>query len=177
MDIETRIESLIARVVNFGHESDLAMKKTCLVAAEVVGTYSGTTAEIAKRMRRSVSSVENWAHAAKLYQELRKINCASARYLWRSLPASHWWLAWDIQRAGYDALHYLTYAEGHFWSGRDMMQEYRRDIEAGNAPMQIKRAKLAFYGMANELWKQRKHLTFEQIRAIEEVSRTFGGEE
>jgi len=148
---EGTIDARIARVVRFGLDSELSLKKACIVAASVVGTYSGVTQEIAKRTKRSVSTIENWAHAFRLYEQLRKFNHDVSWCLWRELPASHWWLAYDIQAKGYDALHYLTMAEHHSWSGRDMMQEFKRDFEAGNAPMIRARALLSFRGLADEL--------------------------
>jgi hypothetical protein len=172
--IESIIDIRIARVVKFGHESDWSLKMACVVAASVVGTYSGVTQEMAKQTKRSVSTIENYAHAFRLYAELRSDPAYiwKARRLWRALPTSHWWLAYDIQTKGYDALRYLQNAEWNGWSGRDMMQEFRRDMEAGNAPMVLRRVFVTFRGLADELAKS-PHLTPAQADAVAMVREAF----
>lgn len=170
--METLVDIWIERIVANHKSSDTHLKYACINAAQVVGSYSGATQVIAQRTKRSVSSVENWAHAFRLYKELRQID-RNARVYWRLLPASHWWLAYDIQQAGYDALHYLTNAYLHKWSGREMMQEYKRDTEAGTAPIVFKRAVHSFFGLASELLKHVQKLTPFQIEAIEMVQEAF----
>ena len=175
MNIESMIDNRIARVVKFGHESDWRLKMACVAAASVVGTYSGVTQEMAKQTKRSVSTIENYAHAFRLYAELRSDPAffLQSRRLWRALPSSHWWLAYDIQTKGYDARRYLQNAEWNGWSGREMMQEFKKDMEAGNAPMQIQRVKIAFRGMAQEL-KDNPDLTPAQAAAVDAVEEAFG---
>jgi hypothetical protein len=90
------------------------------------------------------------------------------------LPASHWWLAYDIQTSGYDALYYLDNADKHAWSGRDMLKEWRQDRENGGAPLILKRACYAFAELAKEL--SQKHigqLTTEQQKAVIAVRKAF----
>lgn len=147
------IDKRIRQTVSWAHESDTTVKYACIAAAQVVGTYSDATKQIAEQSRRSVSTVQNWAHAFRLYVELRREYKTLARALWRFLPASHWWLAYDIQVKGYDAMHYLGMANRNNMSGRDMIQEYKVDMEAGNAPMVLARAFVAFQGLADELMK------------------------
>jgi len=169
---EALIDTWIERIIANHRDSDMSLKYACIQAAQVVGSYSGATQVIAKATKRSVASVENWAHAFRLYKELRQEN-KLARVLWRALPASHWWLAYDIQRAGYDALYYLTAANQHDWSGREMMQEYKRDMEAGTAPIVFRRACLSLFGLASELLKHVKQLTPFQLEAVEMVQEAF----
>lgn len=171
-DIEQLVDTWVGRVVSYHAGSDASLKCACIVAAQVVGSYSGTTGVIAKETKRSVSSVENWAHAFRLYKELRQTD-KLARVLWRKLPCSHWWLAYDIQAAGYDALYYLTMAIQNDMSGRDMLQEWKRDREAGNAPIVFKRACLSFFGLASELEKQAGKLNPAQRKAIAMVKEAF----
>lgn len=175
-NIESLLDSRVERAARYAASSDAALKYACLVASTVVGTYSGITQEIARRTRRSVSSVENWAHAGKLYKALRKENIQPGKFrfvrtLWRSLPASHWWLAYDIQQSGYDALNYLQNAFMHSWSGRAMMGEFDKDLHAGTAPLIFSRAVLSFRGLADELAKSRQ-LTAQQAAAVEMVRAT-----
>lgn len=170
---EGLIDVWIERVVVNHKGSDTCLKFACIAAAQVVGSYSGATGVIAQRTKRSTSSVENWAHAFRLYKELRK-ESPSARELWRSLPASHWWLAYDIQTAGYNALYYLANADLHNWSGRDMLKEYKQDRENGGAPMVLKRACHALHELAKEI--SNKHigqLTIEQQKAVLAVRKAF----
>lgn len=175
MDIEVLVDKRINQIVAFQNGSDSCVKYSCIAAFYVVGSYSGATDIIAKQTKRSVSSVQNWAHAFRLYKSLRSNgNRKSARALWRNLPASHWWLAYDIQQAGYDALYYLDNAQKHNWSGRDMLREYRQDREGGGAPLVLKHACFAFAELAKEL--SNKHigqLTPEQVKAVIAVRKAF----
>jgi hypothetical protein len=175
MDIETLIEKRISQIVDFQSRSDTYVKYSCIAAYYVVGSYSGATEVIAKQTNRSVSSVQNWAHAFRLYKTLRSNgNRKLARRLYRTLPASHWWLAYDIQQSGYDAMYYLENADLHHWGGRDMMKEYRQDRESGGAPLVLKHACFAFAGLAKELSiKYLGQLTVEQISAVMAVRKAF----
>ena len=170
---ESIIDKRIEQAVMADQGSDTCLKYACLAVSRIVGSYSAATAEIAKRRNRHVSTIENWAHAAWLYTELRrnKSDLCNARRLWRVLPASHWWQAYDIQNNGYDALHYLTLAADHHMSGREMMQNYKADMMAGNAPLVFSRAKIAFRGLATELAKQK--LTPPQKAAVKAVLAAF----
>jgi len=175
-DIETLVEAWIQRTVDYHNDSDKRLKYACITAAQVVGSYSGATQTIAKQTKRSVSSVENWAHAFRLYSDLRKNgNRIRVRTLFRTLPASHWWLAYDIQQSGYDALYYLENANLHHWSGRDMLKEFAREREAGNAPLIFKQACRTMFGLASELLKQAARLTEAQHNAILNVIESFDG--
>ena len=171
-DMESRLDNRIARIAGYDFNSDMYFKYACLGAATIVGTYSGMTEEIAKRRNRSVSTVQNWAHAAWLYKDLRKVNRTIARELWRSLPASHWWLAYDIHQKGYNALYYLALADAHNWSGRAMLQEFDVDLKAGNAKLQIRRAITTIKGLADELLKSNS-CNDEQIDALMKVQEVF----
>jgi hypothetical protein len=170
-DIEQLVDTWVNRVVAYHAGSDTSLKCACVVAAQVVGSYSGATGVIAKETKRSVSSVENWAHGFRLYKELRRDH-PLARQLWRDLPASHWWLAYDIQQAGFDAYYYLVLAYQHPWSGRDMLNEWKRDREAGSAPIVFKRACISFFGLASELEKSTQ-LTKPQREAVALVKKVF----
>jgi hypothetical protein len=170
--LEQTVDKRITQAAEFFGKSDMQLKYTCIAASPVVGTYSGGTEEIAKRILRSVSTVENYAHGHWCYRDLRANgNKQRVRAMWRSLPASHWWQAWDIHKAGYDAYFYLNNADLNQWSGRDMMFEYRRDREAGNAPLVFSRAVLAFRGLAIELQKYK--LNSKQRAAVEAVKEAF----
>jgi hypothetical protein len=176
IDYESVVDGWIARAIKYNSESDLTLKYSCIFASPVVGKYAnGGTKQIADGIRRSVSTVENHAHAHWLYQELRRnlSDLKRVRLLWRRLPASHWWLAYDIQNAGYDALYYLDNADLHNWSGRDMIFEYKRDRENGSVPLLFHRACYSFRGLAMELAKQTKRLTPAQIKAVQAVIKEF----
>jgi hypothetical protein len=170
---EENVDFHIERTVRFALRSDLDLKFACIAASPVVGTYDGTTQEIAKRTLRSVSAVENWAHAHWMYSAARKVNIKVARALWRTLPPTHFWKAWDIHQAGYDALYYLNNAWMYNWSAKGMMAEWDKERVAGHAPLQLSRAKLSFFGLASELWKQQKQLTKEQRAAVDAVLKEF----
>src|SRR5687768_16419139 len=104
---ESLVDKRIQQAVDFGKRSDAGLKAACIAASPIVGTYSHGTQQIATARNRSVSTVENWAHAHWLHVELRKEGghvLPISRSLWRHLPASHWWLAYDIQTKGYEAL-------------------------------------------------------------------------
>ena len=174
MTYEHIIDKRIAQAVQYHKGSDASLKRACIAASGVVGNYDGTTQEIAKQSRRSVSTVENWANAHKLYKAVRANgNRAIARQLWRELPATHWWMAWDIHRNGYDALYYLLFAFQNHVSGRGMMGEYSKDVMAGNAPLVLQRAKIAIFGLASELRKRYPELTPLQRAAVDAVLKAF----
>lgn len=150
---ESITDHWISQAITHYGKSDAALKKHCVYAAMVVGRYEhGGTQAIATGIKRSISTVQNYAHAFWLYSELRKGKLNTRmRTLWRTLPASHFWQAWTIQQAGYDAYYYLTYAERHNASGREMMDCYKKDIEAGNAPIILQRGVHALRSLATEL--------------------------
>jgi len=174
---EGLVDKRIRQAIDYGKGSDTGLKAACIAASPIVGMYSHGTQQIATARNRSVSTVENWAHAHWLYKELRttdrKGDKKVARNLWRNLPASHWWLAYDIQAKGYDAFTYLVHSHTHNWSGRDMMQEFKRDFEAGTAPMVLRRVFVTFGGLADELLRNRKQLTPAQVAAAEAVKEAF----
>lgn len=164
----------IANIIRWHSESDTRLKYACVAAGRVVGSYNGATGVIAKETNRSIATVENWAHAWRLYADLRSNgNRTRVRTLFRVLPASHWWLAYDIQQAGYDALYYLTNAHANKMSGREMLREWAQDREAGYAPLVFKRACLSFYGLAGELEKRSGELTKAQRHAVKVVREVF----
>jgi hypothetical protein len=155
---ETVVDHWVSQAVKHYENSDIRLKMCALYAAPVVGTYQeGGAQAIADGIGRSLSTVKNYAHAGQLYKELKQNPQVGTRVrtLWRTLPASHWWLAWMIQNAGYDAFYYLDHADTHRLSGRDMMAEYKADMEAGLAPMRYERGIVALSGLVNELL--RKH--------------------
>ena len=156
-DFEAVIDNWINRVIDYAADSDTGLKYACINASPVVGRYDGGTQQIAKGTKRSVSTVENWAHAHWLYKAIRSNGHREvARGLWRNLPASHWWKAWDIHTAGFDALYYLKFAHAHNVSGRGMMAEYQKDRDAGTAPMQYKRKAIALRGICDELLRDKE---------------------
>lgn len=171
-DMESRIENRIQRTVEYDKSSDTYLKMACITASYAgVGEYQhGVTLEIAKRAKRHVSTVENWNHAFWLYENLRRdpIHKKLIRELWRRLPASHWWLAWDIQQRGYDALYYLGNAGMHNWSARAMMEEYKADLDAGNAPLQFVNEKVRVGdGLHRLLTVHRSELSQRQLQTGE----------
>ena len=171
---EGNIDRHIDRTVKFIDGSDLGLKFACIAASPVVGTYDGTTQEIARRTRRSVSTVENWAHAHWMYRAMRANGYkVAARFLWRQLPPTHFWKAWDIHQAGYDAMYYLEKAHQYNWSAQGMMAEWDKERLAGIAPLQLSRAKLSFFGLASELCKRGGELTAKQNAAVDAVLKEF----
>ena len=171
---EGNIDLHIKRTVDFVANSDLGLKYAMIAASPVVGSYDGTTQEIARLTRRSVSTVENWAHGHWCYKSLRANgNKKLARKLWRELTPTHWWKAYEIMQDGYDALYYLLNAFQHGWSSRGMMAEYDKERQAGHAPIQFKRAKVAIFGLASELQKQAAQLSEAQRIAVLGVLEAF----
>lgn len=171
---ESAIDRHIDRTVRFVSDSDLGLKYAMIAASPVVGSYDGTTQEIAKRTRRSVSTVENWAHGHWCYKSLRANgNRKMARMLWRELTPTHWWKAYEIMQDGYDALYYLLAAFQYGWSSRGMMAEFDKEKQAGHAPIQFKRAKIAIFGLASELQKQAAQLNEAQRVAVLSVLEAF----
>ena len=154
-DMEGITDRWITRSIKYYGKSDIELKKHCITASPVVGRYQfGGTKAIADGIKRSPSTVENHAHAHWLYKELRKpVKVRSyVRTLWRELSASHWWIAYEkIHRAGFDALHYLTNAHAHGWSGSEMIYDFDRDRKSNAAPLRVSHAKRSLAGLAREL--------------------------
>jgi hypothetical protein len=175
---EEAVDRHIDRAVKWHKGSDTRLKFACIAASPIVGTYSDGTAKIAKESRRSVSAVENWAHAHWLYKAYRSNGHRKAsRFLWREMPASFWWLAYDIHTAGYDAMHYLQKAYEHKSSSRDMMADFKADRDAGQAPLIFHRAKIALRGLANELIEKHwKSLNKDQRQVLVSVTEMFRAE-
>lgn len=176
-DYEFLADAWIARAIRYYSKSETALKKYCILAAHVVGKYeNGATQAIADGINRSLSTVQNHAHAYRMMEILRNsVVNTRVRTLWRELPASHFWQAWAIHQAGYDAFYYLNNAALHRQSGRDMMDEYKKDLEAGNAPMQFQRGVIALRGILNELlMKHNNRLTEGQRIALLAVLDNFG---
>lgn len=183
---EALIDKRIAQAAHWYSDSDTTLKYAAIAAGRVVGLYDGVTAEIARQTRRSVSSVENWAHAYRLYRELRSgapteyIFCHS-RVLWRELPISHWWQASDaIDHTG-DCYKYLYLAHQHGWSGRRMLAEYRADYEAQHGappPLSFERkwqkAKAVITDLLASFDELSKLLTCEQMEALRVFVEAFG---
>lgn len=150
---ENLMEHWIENAIKHYGNSDGELKKHSVYAAQTVGTYqNGSTQAIADGILRSPSTVENYAHAHVLYVKLRNSPLRNRfRTLWRTLPISHWYQAWIIEKAGFDGGHYLYNAALNKWSGREMMENYKKDLEAGNAPMIFRRGVIALHGIVNEL--------------------------
>ena len=173
-DYEAIIDKRVSQAIKWHKGSDAYVKYAMIAASCVVGKYDeGATIEIARCCKRSLATIQNWAHGHWLYRDLR-VNGKQTRVrtLWRSLPASHWWQAWDIHKNGYDAYFYLNNADLNGWSGRDMMFEYRCDREAGNAPLVFSRMVLSLCGLVAELEKS-KSITDKQRAALAAVRKAF----
>lgn len=132
---ESLIDKRIRQTIGYSSESDMRLKFAALAASEVVGKYDGTTQMIAFECNRNVSTVENWAHAAKLKKELIAFAVNPAlkrhiRFLWHKLPVSHWWMAYgEIHKRGWDAFRFLNMAYQHAWSGSRMITEFEKEYE------------------------------------------------
>lgn len=162
---ESLVDKRIDQVVEWASASDTCVKYTSMAAAQVVGTYSGITEQIAKQTKRSVSTVQNWAHAKWMYDASRKVRMSYARKLWRELPLSFWWIAWTFQQNGYEATDYLVCAYENEWSTRDMREEFKRDVEAGTARLQTKRVRVVLVGLAHEVLNSREFTEDERMAA------------
>lgn len=171
----------VTKAVAAYRSSQLYGKLFAVYAGAMVGKYQeGGTQALAAAILRSPSTVQNHAHAYWLYCELRR-NLADyhqARVLWRALPISHWWTAYDIQRAGYEALKYLAMADRHQWSGREMIRNYQADVEAatgGRQPVPFTKAVIKFRAMGDEAALYWDELTEKQKTAVRVWREAFKG--
>ena len=100
-DLEYSAERDIARAAAYSDRSDRNLWAAGLYAARVIGTYERHAAQaIADKAGRDVSSVENWAHAAQMYQDVRAVTTPrDARNLRRALTLSHFWTAWELRKS------------------------------------------------------------------------------
>lgn len=188
---EALIDKRIQQAARWYGSAEMSLKLTAIAAARVVGKYDGTTAEIAKQIRRSTTTVENLAHAKWLYDLYcnsyygSDVDFRLVRKLWRVLPISHWWLAYDvIEPASFDSLWYLNNAYAHGWSGRRMLAEFRADYEAQHGappPVPFERKwqnfKAAITNVLADFDELTKRLTAEQLMALRVVVEAFGSDE
>ena len=145
-DPEVLTETDIDRVVSASRRSDGNLWVAGFYAARVVGTYAEAgTREIADRTGKDPSTVENWAHAWDLYNEIRNgINSGTARTLRKTLTLSHFSNAWELRRKYDLSLEVITdhleqiviYREqGHKWSSEALRQEVdAQEDKTGNVP-------------------------------------------
>ena len=99
LDFEERIERDIDRVVEAARAADRSLWLAGKLAYRIVGKYKvNATKDIALKVGRSESTVENWAHAAELFFDLA---CAGyGRAVWsvrNSLSPTHFWRMWDLR--------------------------------------------------------------------------------
>ena len=179
IDVEAKIDRWILFVKKHYKASDTSLKKACLICTHVVGAYDGTTEAIAQATGRSVATVENWSHAGKLRAQLlaakdqKKYPRELVFVLWDELSASHWWLAYDIQVKGFDAFFYLNYAMENKASGRDMIMEFKRDLDSGHARMLLERARISMVGLANEFLRYPAGLNDRQLDLCMKIVEDF----
>lgn len=154
-DPEETAERDIRLAVYAARKSDASIWVTGFWAARVVGKYQryGTKA-IAERSGKSPSTVENWAHAWNLYDDLRekygtspnievgRIFIRSLQNLRKSLSPSHFWTAWELKKK-YDLadkvilrhlqlmLDYKT--DGQPYSVDILRQEVEKETKGGGA--------------------------------------------
>ena len=95
-DIETVTDNEIARAVRAARRSDGSLWVAAFWSARVVGTYRRDGArEIALQAGKSVSTVENWAHAYWLYKALRE-SSEHVPNMRKALVISHFYAAHDM---------------------------------------------------------------------------------
>ena len=95
---ETTADRRITRTAQAIQHGNRNLWEAAILAASIVGEYAeGGTRAIADRAGRSVSSVENWAHAWQLYADLRNQlrTCAELRSLRPELSVTHFAVMWD----------------------------------------------------------------------------------
>jgi len=85
-----------SRAVKAYHDSENQRWKCCLYAYRIVGKRDGRTSCFAQEIGRSVSMVENYAHAAELMISLRSFGVGSE--LRRKLTISHYYTMWEMMR-------------------------------------------------------------------------------
>lgn len=100
LDTEDLVERDIDRAVAYSKKADGNLWVAGMYAARVVGKYSGGTEEIHKRSGKSISSIQNWAHAYEMLVLVLKNsqltgNWGFVRENWRVLSPTHFWTAWE----------------------------------------------------------------------------------
>jgi len=95
-DIEDITDNEISRAVRASRRADGNLWVAAFWSARVVGTYQRHgAAEIARQAGRSVSTVQNWAHAYWLYKALRE-SSEHVPNLRKALVISHFYAAYDM---------------------------------------------------------------------------------
>lgn len=84
------------RAVKAYHDSEYERWKCCMYAYRIVGQRDGRTAAFAGAIGRSISMVENYAHAAEVMLILRTFGVGAK--LRRKLTISHYYTMWELQR-------------------------------------------------------------------------------
>ena len=133
---EDIVERDIDRAVAASRKADCNLWVAGFFAARVVGMYQNNAViEIGLRAGKSVASVQNWAHAWEMYNELRLTDACRARKLRRRLSPSHFWTAWEKRnKYGYSlkkVLHYFGQVLDHKKNGEPHGADaLAREIEA-----------------------------------------------
>jgi len=81
--------------VEAARQSNLSLWVTCCAARRIVGRRDGATARFASDCGRSLSQIENYAHAAELRLTLRRHVPTQVR---KQLTVTHYYRLWRLQR-------------------------------------------------------------------------------
>jgi hypothetical protein len=138
VDFEDRIENEIDRAAAAARAGDKCLWIAGLHVARILGKYKvNAVKDIALKAGRHESSVENWAHAVWLLNDLRKSGFASdVKTLRKMLTPTHFWRMWDLRNKyglrPKKVMHYFSMIlqhklNGHPASASAMAQE----VEAG----------------------------------------------
>ena len=105
---------------------------------------------IAKRCKKSVSSIANYAHAYDMWLDVVKfayicepaLSLQSVRLLRRDLTPSHFWRMWEKQNSYKLSVRqcakYLFLASTHEWSGEEMIEELITEMGRKKPPKALK---------------------------------------
>jgi hypothetical protein len=98
-DIEEIVEREIERVAVAARGGDRCLWFAGVLAARIVGKYHiNATKDIALKVGRSDSTVENWAHAADIANWLREAGySAEVKYFRTVFTPTHFWRMWDLR--------------------------------------------------------------------------------
>ena len=144
---ENIIERDIQRAAQASRAADNDLWVACFFVSRVVGYgIENATKHIADTVGRHPSTVENWAHAYWMYEDLRKFGVASVtlRDLRRMLTPTHFWTAWGLKQkyrmSNKKVMQYLSQLLAHMHNGEPHSADaLTREVEAtethnGNRP-------------------------------------------
>lgn len=177
---EARADHHVARAAAALRESDKNIWKAAYHACKMWGHYQHYGVKsIADAAQKSVSQIENYAHAYDLFTELCKFGyVCEIRKLRRRVSPSHFWKMWSAKNTyglmGWECVKYLMLSASNGWSGDRMIEELLVDLGKKRPPLKVQTVCKGIAAYAAEILARVNDFTTQQREAAQVVLNVFG---